>query len=65
MWLKGYKQREIQESLSVSSGFISKWTQIFTMLGVSALKLAYKGLGYLKHEKLPSRGDNPVKTLIK
>jgi putative transposase len=40
MWLKGYKQREIQESLSVSSGFISKWTQIFTMQGVSALKLA-------------------------
>jgi putative transposase len=26
MQLKGYKQREIQESLSVSSGFISKWT---------------------------------------
>jgi putative transposase len=55
MKLKGYKQREIQESLSVSSGFISKWTQIFTMLGLSALKLAYKGSGgYLKSEKLPS-----------
>ncbi|MEG3991461.1 IS630 family transposase, partial [Microcoleus sp. S28C3] len=27
MQLKGYKHREIQESLSVSSGFISKWTQ--------------------------------------
>jgi putative transposase len=55
MKLKGYKQREIQESLSVSSGFISKWTQIFTMLGLSALKLAYKGsVGYLKSEKLPS-----------
>jgi putative transposase len=31
MQLKGYKHREIQESLSVSSGFISKWTQIFTI----------------------------------
>ena len=41
MQLQGYKQREIQESLSVSSGFISKWTQIFTMQGVSALKLGY------------------------
>jgi len=30
MQLQGYKQREIQEILSVSSGFISKWTQIFT-----------------------------------
>ena len=52
MKLKGYKQREIQESLSVSSGFISKWTQIFTMQGLSALKLAYKGsVGYLKSEE--------------
>jgi len=55
MQLKGYKQREMQESLSVSSGFISKWTQIFTMQGVSALKRAYKGsAGYLKPEKLVS-----------
>ncbi len=52
MWLKGYKQREIQESLLVSSGFISKWTQIYTLAGVSALKLAYKGArGYLKIEQ--------------
>jgi putative transposase len=52
MQLKGYKHREIQESLSVSSGFISKWTQIFTMQGLSALKLAYKGsVGYLKSEE--------------
>jgi putative transposase len=52
MWLKGYKQREIQESLSVSSGFISKWTQTYTLEGVSALKLAYKGAtGYLKTEQ--------------
>jgi putative transposase len=52
MQLQGYKQREIQEILSVSSGFISKWTQIFTMQGVSALKLAYKGsVGYLKPDQ--------------
>ncbi len=52
MQLKGYKHREIQESLSVSSGFISKWTQIFTMQGLSGLKLAYKGsVGYLKSEE--------------
>jgi len=52
MQLQGYKQREIQEILSVSSGFISKWTQIFTMQGVSALKLAYKGsVGYLKPDE--------------
>ena len=52
MQLKGYKHREIQESLSVSSGSISKWTQIFTMQGLSALKLAYKGsVGYLKPEE--------------
>lgn len=48
MWLKGYKQREIQESLLVSSGFISKWTQIYTIEGLLALKLAHKGaIGYL------------------
>ncbi len=34
MQLQGYKQGEIQEILSVSSGFISKWSQIFTMQGV-------------------------------
>ena len=42
----------------MSSGFISKWTQIFTMLGVSALKLADKGsVGYLKHEELAATLD--------
>jgi putative transposase len=52
MWLKGYKQREIQESLSVSSGFISKWTTRYTMQGIAALKLAYQGsVGYLKPEE--------------
>jgi putative transposase len=52
MWLKGYKQREIQESLFVSSGFISKWTQIYTLEGLSALKLGHKGaIGYLTIEQ--------------
>ncbi len=49
MWLKGYRQREIQESLSVSSGFISKWTAKYAIGGTSALKLAYRGsAGYLR-----------------
>jgi putative transposase len=52
MWLSGYKQREIQESLLVSSGFISKWTQIYTLEGTLVLKLAHKGArGYLKIEQ--------------
>jgi putative transposase len=52
MCLKGYKQREIQESLFVSSGFISKWKQIYALEGLSALKLAHKGAtGYLKIEQ--------------
>lgn len=48
MWLNGYKHREIQESLSVSSGFITKWSQLHERLGLSGLKLAYHGSrGYL------------------
>lgn len=48
MWQKGYKHREIQESLSVSSGFISKWTQNYEQNGISSLKLAHVGsIGYL------------------
>ena len=51
MWLKGYKHREIQESLEVSSGFISKWTASYTLQGISALKLADRGsAGYLRLE---------------
>ena len=51
MWLKGYKHREIQESLEISSGFISKWTASYTLQGISALKLAYRGsAGYLRLE---------------
>lgn len=49
MFLLGYKHREIQEILGVSSGFISKWTQLYELLGVSELKLGYLGsVGYLE-----------------
>ena len=55
MYLKGYKHREIGESLGVSSGFISKWTQLYEQLGVSGLKLGYLGsVGYLKAEQRQS-----------
>lgn len=49
MFLKNYKHREIQEVLGVSSGFISKWTKLYKLLGVSGLRLAYQGsVGYLE-----------------
>ncbi len=52
MFLKGYKHREIQESLSVSSGFISKCCQVYQALGVAGLKLGYRGsVGYLEPEQ--------------
>lgn len=52
MSFKGHKHRQIQEILSVSSGFISKWTQCFALQGVLALKLAHKGsVGYLTQEQ--------------
>jgi putative transposase len=48
MFLNGYKHREIQESLSVSSGFISKWTALYGEQGVQGLKLKYLGsVGHL------------------
>jgi putative transposase len=48
MFLNGYKHREIQESLSVSSGFISKWTALYGEQGVPGLKLKHLGsVGYL------------------
>jgi putative transposase len=48
MFLKGYKHREIGESVGVSSGFISKWTQRYEQSGVSGLRLGYAGsVGYL------------------
>lgn len=52
MFLKGYKHREIGESLEVSSGFISKWTRCYKQFGVSGLKLGYAGsVGYLEPEQ--------------
>ena len=52
MFLEGYKHRDIQEILGVSSGFISKWTQLHQQLGVSGLKLGYSGsVSYLTPEK--------------
>jgi putative transposase len=48
MYLQGYKHREIQDILGISSGFISKWTQIYHLMGVEGLQLAYQGsIGYL------------------
>ena len=49
MWLNGYKHREIQESLSVSSGFITKGSQLYDLLGLPGLKLGYRrgSRGYL------------------
>lgn len=52
MFLQGYKHREIQSILGVSSGFISKWTHSYKQKGVSALGLGYSGsVGYLKPEQ--------------
>jgi len=52
MFLQGYKHREIQAILAVSSGFISKWTQLYELLGVSGLKLGHRGsTGYLEREQ--------------
>lgn len=49
MFLQGYKHREIQGILGVSSGFISKWTQRYEQMGASALRLSYLGsVGYLE-----------------
>lgn len=55
MFLKGYRHREIGESLGVSSGFISKWTGCYEQSGVSGLKLGYSGsVGYLDPEQRQS-----------
>lgn len=52
MFLSGYKHREIQESLSVSSGFISKWTGLYQLLGVTGIRLGYSGsVSYLNAEQ--------------
>jgi putative transposase len=48
MFLSGLKHREIQTILSVSSGFISKWTQLYELGGIPSLKLGHHGsTGYL------------------
>jgi len=55
MFLQGYKHREIQEILRVSSGFISKWTQLYKKLGISSFQLRYPGsVGYLEPEQRQS-----------
>lgn len=52
MYLNGHKHREIQESLSVSSGFISKWTALYGEQGVWGLKLKHLGsVGYLSSQQ--------------
>jgi len=52
MFLQGYKHREIQGILGVSSGFISKWTRLYEQCGVPRLKLGYQGsVGYLEPEQ--------------
>ena len=43
MVLKGYKHRQIQSILGVSSGFISKWTDKYRQSGVKGFKLGYIG----------------------
>jgi putative transposase len=53
MFLNGYTHREIQESLSVSSGFIRKWTALSGEQGVQGLKLKYLGsVGHLTPQQL-------------
>lgn len=48
MTLQGFTHSEIMGLLQVSSGFISKWKQIFLLSGINGLKLGYKGkAGYL------------------
>lgn len=52
MFLQGYKHREIQAILGVSSGFISKWTRLYEQFGVSGLRLGYQGsVGYREPEQ--------------
>lgn len=49
---QGYRHREVQSILQVSSGFISKWTQVFDQQGVEGLRLQYRGSkGYLNSEQ--------------
>jgi putative transposase len=43
MFLSGLKHREIRAILSVTSGFISKWTQLYDLGSVAKLKLGHRG----------------------
>ena len=51
--LSGLSYRQIIKQLNVSLGFISKWNNKFSILGVKGLRMGYKGKhGYLsKSEK--------------
>jgi len=52
MSLEGYTHVQITQTLNVSSGFISKWKNIFIFQGIEGLKLGYKGSeGYLSVEQ--------------
>lgn len=52
MTLTGYTHAAIMKILQVSSGFISKWKQLYIEKGVSGLKLGYLGSkGYLNPEE--------------
>ncbi|WP_413167718.1 hypothetical protein ACL6C3_13585 [Capilliphycus salinus ALCB114379] len=52
--LEKYRYEKIQQILSVSLGFISKWYIAFNRGGVEALKSAYKGKnGYLSSREKP------------
>jgi putative transposase len=55
IYLQGYKHREIQDGLFVSSGFISKWTQLYQQPGASGLRLRHQGsVGYLDESEQQS-----------
>jgi len=60
MFLNGYKH-EIQGN-GISSGFISKWTQMYELLGVAGLKLGYLGRSVISRrnsDRLSSLGSRP------
>lgn len=50
--LEKYRYEKIQQILSVSLGFISKWSTALNQGGVEALKSAYKGKKYLISTKI-------------
>ncbi len=43
MSLEGYTHSQIIKTLNVSSGFISKWKNVFVSQGIEGLKLRYQG----------------------